>query len=72
MARRGTAGSSNATADGEVRFGLADLVLGGAPKVPEYGRTFSQANSLKFYTGYQVQAEHGALQQRAVYYTSCA
>ena len=53
MARRGAAGSSNAAADGEVRVGLSDLVLGGAPKVPEYGRTFSQANSLKFYTSYQ-------------------
>ena len=52
MARRGAAGSSNPTSDSEVRVGLADLVLGGAPKVPEYGRTFSQANSLKFYTSY--------------------
>ena len=73
MARRGAAGSSNATADGEVRVGLADLVLGGALKVPEYGRTFSAGELVEILHELpRAQAEHGALQQRTVYYTPCA
>ena len=73
MARRETAGSSNATADGEVRVGIADLVLGGAPQGPRV-RTYLLAGELVevLHELPRVQAEHGALQQRTVYYTPCA
>ena len=37
---------------GELGAGLTDLVLGNGPKPPEYGRTFSRASSLRFYTQY--------------------
>ena len=40
------------SADGEVRIGLNDLVLGNCPGAPQYGRVFSQAASLRFYAQY--------------------
>ena len=40
------------SADGEVRIGLNDLILGIGPGAPQYGRVFSQAASLRFYTQY--------------------
>ena len=46
-------GSSGSTsADGEVRVGLTDLILGNGPEAPQYGRVFSQAASLRFFTQY--------------------
>jgi len=74
MARRGAAGSSNATADGEVRVGLADLVLEGACTQGPGVRTNLLAGELVeiLHELPRVQAEHGALQQRTVYYTPCA
>ena len=47
---RGT--GATATADGEAQVGFTDLILGNGPKAPEYGRVFSQASSLQFYTEY--------------------
>ena len=35
-----------------VRIGLNDLILGSGPGAPQYGRVFSQAASLRFYTQY--------------------
>ena len=49
MAKRG----GKTTTDGEVRTGLSELILGQGPKAPTYGRVFSQASSLRFYTQYQ-------------------
>ena len=40
------------SADDEVRIGLNDLILGNGPGAPQYGRVFSQAASLRFYTKY--------------------
>ena len=40
------------SADREVRIGLNDLILGNGPGAPQYGRVFSQAASLRFYTQY--------------------
>ena len=40
------------SADGEVRIGLNDLILGNGPGAPHYGRFFSQAALLRFYTRY--------------------
>ena len=40
------------SADGEVRIGLNDIILGNGPGAPQYGRVFSQAASLRFYTQY--------------------
>ena len=34
------------SADGELRVGLTDLILGNGPEAPQYGRVFSQAASL--------------------------
>ena len=46
-------GSSGSTsADGEVRVGLTDLIVGKGPEAPQYGRVFSQAASLRFFTQY--------------------
>ena len=60
-------GSSGSTsADGEVRVGLTDLILGNGPEAPQYGRVFSQAASLRFSTQYADQAKYGPQQQGAV------
>ena len=32
------------SADGEVRVGLTDLILGNGPKAPQYGSVFSQGS----------------------------
>ena len=48
MARR----EKNPADADEARAGFADLVMGQGPKAPVYGRTFSQASSLRFYTQY--------------------
>ena len=47
------AGKAPAADEGELRVGLSDLILGSGPKPPSYGRVFSQASSLRFYTQYQ-------------------
>ena len=40
------------SADGEARIGLDDLILRDDPGAQQYGRGFSQAASLRFYTQY--------------------
>ena len=52
--RGGGASTALSTGDagGELRAGLTNVVLGNGPKVPVYGRRYSQQNSLKFYTKY--------------------
>lgn len=47
------ASKAPAADEGELRVGLSDLILGSGPKPPSYGRVFSQASSLRFYTQYQ-------------------
>ena len=49
MAKRG----GKAAADSDEVRGFAELILGQGPKAPTYGRTFSQASSLRFYTQYE-------------------
>ena len=44
----GSPGSKSA--DGEVRVGLTELILGNGPEAPQYGRVFSQAAWLRFFT----------------------
>ena len=46
----GSAGSTSA--DDEVRVGLTDFILGNGPEAPQYGKAFSQAASLRFFTQY--------------------
>ena len=46
----GSLGSTSA--DGEVQVGLTDLILGNGPEALRYGRVFSQAASLWFFTQY--------------------
>ena len=41
-------------ADGEVRVGLTDLILGNGPEAPQYSRVFSQAASLQCFSQYAV------------------
>ena len=64
MAKKGGSKAASTTADeseaasttadeSEVRSGFSDLILGQGPKAPTYGRVFSQASSLRFYTQYQ-------------------
>ena len=40
------------SADGEVRIGLNNLILGNGPGALQYGRFFLQAASLRFYSQY--------------------
>ena len=39
-------------ADGEVRLGSTDLTLGSGPEASQYGKVFSQAASVSFFTLY--------------------
>ena len=59
-------GSSGSTsADGEVRVGLTDLIVGKGPEAPQYGRVFSQAASLRFFTQYAEFERNMALSNKA-------
>ena len=51
-AAEGEGSQGPTSADGEVRIGLNDLILGSGPGAPQYGRVFSQAASIRFYTQY--------------------
>lgn len=51
VAKKG--GKISTSTEDEVRAGISDLILGQGPKAPTYGRVFSQAPSLRFYTQYQ-------------------
>ena len=46
----GSPGSTSAHI--EVRVGLTDFILGNGPEALQYGRVFSQAASLRFFTQY--------------------
>ena len=51
-AAEGGGSQGTTSADGEVRIGLNDLILGNRPCALQYGRVFSQAASLRFHTQY--------------------
>ena len=51
-AAEGGGSQGSTSADDEVRIGLNYLILGNGPGAPQYGRDFSQAASLRFYTQY--------------------
>ena len=51
LAAGGVSPDSTSAAD-DVRVGLTDLILGNGPEAPQYGKAFSQAASLRFFTQY--------------------
>ena len=59
----GSPGSTSA--ESEVRVGLTDLILRNGREAPQYGRVFSQAASLRFFTQYAEYERSMALSNNA-------
>ena len=66
----GSPGSTSA--DGEVRVGLTDLILGKGPEAPQYVKVFSQAGSLRFIKQYAEYERSMELSNNAQSLASCA